>query len=124
MYDFLLLLRKTEEFGDKTNHWEKAEHWPEMDCFDFNIWFPIFLLEREQTIKPLSANLTKWSNTLKQFACKSRRIIFEFGHFLGLALKGLKVPSPVLRGTEKEQWPEIGCFDFSAYDETCIFIFL
>ena len=31
----------------------------------------------------LSANTTKWSNKLKQFAS-------VFGHFVGLALKGLK----------------------------------
>ena len=34
---------------------------------------------------PLSANPTKWSNTLKQFVGK-----FEFDHFVGLALKGLR----------------------------------
>ena len=35
---------------------------------------------------PISANPTKWSNTLKQ--CLS-----VFGHFVGLALKGLKLAS-------------------------------
>ena len=41
-------------------------------------------------INPLSDNLTKWSNTLKQFAgnlptnCSN-----EFDHFVKLALKGL-----------------------------------
>ena len=34
-------------------------------------------------INPLSANFTKWSNTLKQFIGKS-----VFDHFVGLALKG------------------------------------
>ena len=36
-------------------------------------------------INPLSANLTKWSNTLKQFVGK----LSVFDHFVGLALKGL-----------------------------------
>ena len=39
---------------------------------------------------PLSANPTKWSNTLKQFVGKSRRNCLRvLGHFVGLALKGL-----------------------------------
>ena len=37
----------------------------------------------ELMIKPLGANFTKWSNTLKQFIGKS-----VFDHFVGLALKG------------------------------------
>ena len=37
-------------------------------------------------LNPLSANFTKWSNTLKQIADE----LFEcFDHFVGLALKGL-----------------------------------
>ena len=39
---------------------------------------------------PLSANPTKWSNTLKQFVGKSRRIVLSVSvHFVGLALKRL-----------------------------------
>ena len=39
------------------------------------------------SFNPLSANFTKWSNRLKQFVgfCLS-----VFGHFVGLALKGLR----------------------------------
>ena len=37
---------------------------------------------------PLSANPTKWSNTLKQFVGKLQ-IVCVFDHFVGLALKGL-----------------------------------
>ena len=42
----------------------------------------------------LRANSTKWSNTLKQFVGKSRRIVVKnclslFDHFVGLALKDL-----------------------------------
>ena len=45
---------------------------------------PVFLLN------PLSANLTKWSNTLKQFYGKlPKNCLSVFAHFLGLALKGL-----------------------------------
>ena len=39
----------------------------------------------ENMVNPLSANITKWWNTLKQF------VVFD--HFVGLALKGLKLAS-------------------------------
>ena len=39
---------------------------------------------------PLSVIPTKWSNTFKQFVGSSRRIVWVFDHFVGLALKGLK----------------------------------
>ena len=39
---------------------------------------------------PLSTNITKWSNTLKQFVAKlSMNCLSVFDHFVGLALKGL-----------------------------------
>ena len=41
-------------------------------------------------VKLLSANPTKWSNTLKQFVCHlPTNCLNVFDHFLGLALKGL-----------------------------------
>ena len=41
-------------------------------------------------INPLSANPTKLSNTLKQFVGKlPTNCLSAFGHFVGLALKGL-----------------------------------
>ena len=41
-------------------------------------------------IIPLSANPTKWSNTLKQFVGNFPTNCFSvFDHFVGLALKGL-----------------------------------
>ena len=41
-------------------------------------------------LKPLSANSTKWSNTLKQFIDKSQFFSLSvFDHVVGLALKGL-----------------------------------
>ena len=43
-------------------------------------------------ISPLSANPTKWSNTLKQFVGKlSTNCLSVFDHFVELALKELKV---------------------------------
>ena len=36
---------------------------------------------------PLSANSTKWSNTLKQLVGKRQRIVSVSDHFVGLALK-------------------------------------
>ena len=41
-------------------------------------------------LNPLSANLTKWSNTLKQFVGCCQRIVSAFDHFVGLPLKWLK----------------------------------
>ena len=41
---------------------------------------------------PLSANPTKWSNTLKQFVGKlPTNCLSVFDHFVGLAFKGSKV---------------------------------
>ena len=41
-------------------------------------------------LNPLSANFTKWSNTLKQFVGKfPTNCVSVFDHFVGLALKGL-----------------------------------
>ena len=40
---------------------------------------------------PLSTNITKWSNTLKQFVGKlPTNCLSVSDHFVGLALKGLK----------------------------------
>ena len=42
-------------------------------------------------LNPLSANITKWSNTLKQFIGKfPMNFLSVFDHFVGLALKGLR----------------------------------
>ena len=42
------------------------------------------------SFNPLSANPTKWSNTLKQFVGKlPTNCLSVFDHFVGLALKGL-----------------------------------
>ena len=47
-----------------------------------------------QDLNPLSANFTKWSNTLKQFVGNlPTTCLSVFGHFVGLALKGLRSTS-------------------------------
>ena len=44
-----------------------------------------------QIFNPLSANFTKWSNTLKQFVGSlPTNCLSVFDYFVGLALKGLK----------------------------------
>ena len=48
------------------------------------------LLAKALFVNPLSANPTKWPNTLKQFVGKlPTNCLSVFGHFVGLALKGL-----------------------------------
>ena len=43
-------------------------------------------------MNPLSANSTKWSNTLKQFVGKlPTKCLSVFDYFVGLAIKGLKM---------------------------------
>ena len=45
-----------------------------------------------KVLNPLSANPTKWLNTLKQFVGKlPTNCLSVFDHFLGLALKGLRL---------------------------------
>ena len=70
--------------------------------FNFLIVFLVFVLNKRVRQKsvgshsnvflnPLSASFTKWSNTLKQFVGKlPTNCLSVFGHFVGLALKGLK----------------------------------
>ena len=48
-----------------------------------NLWF---------CFNPLSANPTKWSNTLKQFGGNlPTNCLSVFDYFVGLTLKGLKI---------------------------------
>ena len=54
---------------------------------NLNIIFPM-----EYNVNPLSANFTKWSNTLKQFASKlPANCLSVSDHFVGLALEGLRL---------------------------------
>ena len=46
---------------------------------------------KSRNINPLSANFTKWSNTLKQFVGNlPTNCLSVFDHFVGLVFKGLK----------------------------------
>ena len=55
------------------------------DLFKLTFW-PLFF-------NPLSANPTKWSNTLKQFVDKlPMNCLSMFDHFVKLVLKGLSLP--------------------------------
>ena len=56
-------------------------------------------------IYPLSANPTKWSNTLKQFVGKLlTNCLSMFDYFVGLALKGLKAPTFVMLSNSIHGW--------------------
>ena len=58
--------------------------------FDFRLCLASIMGARNQLLNPLSGNLTKWSNTLKQFVGKlPTNCLSVFDHFVGLALKGL-----------------------------------
>ena len=62
--------------------------------FNAKIFQQIRQKTRNQTvnISPLSANITKWSNTLKQFFGKlPANCLSVFDHFVGLVLKGLRI---------------------------------
>ena len=53
-------------------------------------------------VNPLSANITKWSNILKQFVVKlPTNCLSVFDHFVGLALKELKHRMFHLKGSSK-----------------------
>ena len=56
-------------------------------------WFHdiFYFASHAKSLNPLSANLTKWSNTLKQFVGNlPTNCLSMFDHFVGLALKWLK----------------------------------
>ena len=52
--------------------------------------YVFLMLSRRMEVNPLSANPTKWSNTLKQFVDNfPTNCLSEFDHFVILELKGL-----------------------------------
>ena len=55
-----------------------------MGQFGTLLYWGLQTLSKDFQINPLSTKLTKWPNTLKELNCLS-----VFGHFVGLALKGL-----------------------------------
>ena len=59
---------------------------------DLAVTFDRFVaqLTCNNSINPLNAKITKWSNTLKQFTSKlPTNFLSVFDHFVGLAFKGL-----------------------------------
>ena len=55
------------------------------------------LLKYLLNFNPLSANPTKWSNTLKQFVGNlPTNCLSVFDHFRNLALKGSKIEDPII----------------------------
>ena len=59
----------------------------------------------DRSIKTLSANPTKLSNTLKQFVGKfPTNCVSVFDHFVGLALKGLNL-TPFKENASHTYWP-------------------
>ena len=59
-------------------------------CSQFEKAF-VTVLDNHVPPNPLSAKITKWSNTLKQFVAKlPTNCLSVFDHFVGLALKGFK----------------------------------
>ena len=61
-------------------------------------------------INPLSANPTKWANTLKQFVSKLlMNCVSVFDHFVGLALKGLRSLTCSIPSTSKVNDAHLHC---------------
>ena len=62
-------------------------------CSNMFCFLQLILVDKEvhnNMLNPLSANFTKWSNTLKQFVGKlPTNCLNVFDHLVGLALKGL-----------------------------------
>ena len=61
-------------------------------------------------LNPLSASLTKWSNTLKQFVGNlPTNLLSVFDRFVGLALKGLKSIRKIKTKKLQKQSPRVYC---------------
>ena len=79
----------------------------------------VYSVSDQKCINPLSTHPTKWSNRLKQFVCKSRRIrlllefLSVFDHFVGLALRGLMVDSEALEDWFVESYKSKNSFFLS-----------
>ena len=55
------------------------------------VYFRTWSVKGKYLFYPLSVNLTKWSNTLKQFVGNlTKNCLSVFDHFVGLTFKGLK----------------------------------
>ena len=98
------LFNKTPNFKFITLHKKIKYRRFQRTCKQFSEHCLCITLENSSTcmtlsvINPLSANFTKWSNTLKQFVGKlPTNCLRVFDHFVGLALKGLIVPNKIVK---------------------------
>ena len=65
-----------------------TKHYNSKKC---HMFCEMFCFASQNVLNPLSTNITKWSNTLKQFVVKlSTNCLSVFDHFVGLVLKGLR----------------------------------
>ena len=79
-------------------HWKVTNHGMSEEIVDLATYVNHLISKEAQQVRnhnfnPLSANLTKWSNTIKQFV-QPTNCLSVFDHFVGLALKGLTVFQP------------------------------
>ena len=80
--------------------------WFKFQVGNFNFWVSeIFELT---IVNPLSANFTKWSNTLKQFVGKvPTNCLSVFDHFVGLVHKGLRKRHKINYKYKKYKYPNL-----------------
>ena len=70
-------------------HGNYYEH-VEIIYFNYSKCFKSVTATTLDLFNPLNANLTKWSNTLKQFVGNlATNCLSKFDHFVGLGIKGL-----------------------------------
>ena len=94
--------------------------------FLFNFFHLYTLSISESKLNPLSTNPTKWSNTLKQFVGNlARNCLSVFGHFVGLAIKGLSLifSSPCELLSTQTLLADINCNVFREKHDSFFFCF-
>ena len=99
-------VERLDSFGaNYTQQMKNITSFP-IQILSFSQPFRIF----ESNVNPLSANSTKWSNTLKQLVRKlPTNCLSVFDHFMGLALKGLtnsklKSEAELLKKATTQKW--------------------
>ena len=86
-FSFYLISKKLFFYTDKILTANLLQH---MFTLSNLKWFSYFKFHAKFHSNTLSANLTKWSSTLKQFVGNlPTNCLSVFDHFVGLALKGL-----------------------------------
>ena len=94
--------------------------------FLFNFFHLYTLSISESKLNSLSTNPTKWSNTLKQFVGNlARNCLSVFGHFVGLALKGLSLifSSPCELLSTQTLLADINCNVFKEKHDSFFFFY-